>query len=364
MNRMKVNLERRSSHSYEIHIGDAILDRMALIVAKKGWGSRYVIVTDTRIDALHGQAVQAALEKCGLTVDKITVEPGEAAKEIGTVLAVTAQLTALGADRSTALIALGGGVVGDLTGFAASIYMRGIPVIQVPTTLLSQVDSSIGGKTGVDTAAGKNLLGTFYQPKAVFIDIAFLRTLPDELFKSGLAEVIKYGVIEAPDLLEEVEAAAAQGKLRDPDFLERVIGTACRIKKGIVEIDEQDRGIRRILNFGHTVGHAVEAASAYRLSHGESVAIGMVAAGLLAERLHYLPADDCRRIAAVIRAAGLPDRIPQDLDRGEILMRMKQDKKKAEGIIHFVLLKKLGVPFVNGGIPEEILKETLKGLQK
>jgi 3-dehydroquinate synthase len=364
MKRMKVNLERRTSHSYEIHIGEGILDRMALILAKKAWGSRYVIVTDTRIDALHGGAVQAAMEKCGLAVDRIVVEPGEAAKEIGTVLEVTAKLTAIGADRSTCLIALGGGVIGDLTGFAASIYMRGIAVIQVPTTLLAQVDSSIGGKTAVDTPAGKNLLGTFYQPKAVFIDIAFLKTLPDEHFKSGLAEVIKYGVIESPELLDEVEKAAATGALRDTAFLDRVIGTACRIKKGIVEIDEQDRGVRRVLNFGHTIGHAVEAASSYRHSHGESVAIGMVAAGTLAERLRYLPADDCRRIAAVVRAAGLPDRIPQDLKAQDILTRMGQDKKKSGGKVHFVLLKKLGVPFINGGVPEEVVQETLEGLRK
>jgi 3-dehydroquinate synthase len=364
MNRMKVSLDRKASHSYEIHIGEEIMDRMAMLLAKKGWGTRYVIITDTRIDVLHGEAVQTALEKCGLTVDRITLEPGEAAKEIGTVLEVAAQLTALGADRSTALIALGGGVVGDLTGFAASIYMRGIPVIQVPTTLLAQVDSSIGGKTAVDTAAGKNLLGTFHQPKAVFIDIAFLRTLPDEYFRSGLAEVIKYGVIESPDLLDEVEAAAAKEGLRDPAFLERIIGTACRIKKGIVEIDEQDRGIRRILNFGHTIGHAVEAASDYRLSHGESVAIGMVAAGTLAERLHYLPAEDCRRIAAVVRAAGLPDRIPEELEMEKILSRMTQDKKKAKGTVYYVLLKKLGIPFINGGVPEQIVRETLEGLRK
>ena len=217
--------------------------------------------------------------------------------------------------------------------------------------MLAQVDSSIGGKTAVDTAAGKNLLGTFYQPKAVFIDIAFLRTLPDEYFRSGLAEVIKYGVIEAPELLDEVEAAAATGGLRDPAFLERVIGTACRIKKGIVEIDEQDRGIRRILNFGHTVGHAVEAASDYRLSHGESVAIGMVAAGILARQLHYLPADDCQRIAAVVRAAGLPDRIPKDLKMETILSRMTQDKKKTKGHSPFCPPQETGGPLHQRGHP-------------
>jgi 3-dehydroquinate synthase len=318
MNKMKVNLDRKIGNSYEIHIGEKILDRMGLILAKSNWAQRYIIITDTHIDALHGERVETALKKTGLRVDRITVPPGEAAKEMRTVLTVVEKLIALGADRSTALIALGGGVIGDLTGFTASIFMRGIPVIQVPTTLLAQVDSSIGGKTGVDTDAGKNLLGTFHQPKEVFIDISFLQTLPEEQFRSGLAEVIKYGIIEAPDLLDTIEAAAAAGGLRESVFLEKIVTTACRIKKGIVELDERDQGLRRILNFGHTVGHAVEAASAYSLSHGEAVAIGMVAAAIFSEQLHYLPADDRRRIVSIIRAVGLPDRIPGNLDLGEI----------------------------------------------
>jgi len=363
MNRMHVSIGGKADPSYEIYIGEEILDRVGMILAKDGRAGRYVIVTDTRIDALHGERVQAALEKMDLRVDRIAVPPGEEAKGIGTVLAVTERLTALGADRQTVLIALGGGVVGDLTGFAASIYLRGIPVIQIPTTLLAQVDSSIGGKTGVDTAAGKNLLGTFKQPQGVFIDIAFLKTLPDAIFRSGLAEVIKYGIIESPEMLDDLESAVANGNLRDTAFLERIIATACRIKKDIVELDERDRGLRRILNFGHTVGHAVEAASGYALSHGESVAIGMVAAARLSERLHGLPADDAARIAALIRSVGLPDRIPTEMDPEDILARLSLDKKKEGGMIHFVMIRKLGTPFVNGGIPEEILRDALKGLK-
>jgi 3-dehydroquinate synthase len=364
MKTLKVNLDRKTNLSYEIHIGEEILDRMGMILARSGPAKRYIIVTDTLIDALHGEKVQSALEKCDLRVDRITIEPGETSKKIETVLAVAEKLIAAGADRQTALIALGGGVIGDLTGFAASIYMRGIPVIHLPTTLLAQTDSSIGGKTGVDTDAGKNLLGTFYQPKAVFIDVAFLSTLPDEEFRNGLAEVIKYGIIEAPELLDDLETAAASGILRKTAFLERIISTACRIKKGIVELDEREMGVRRILNFGHTVGHAAEAASGYALSHGQSVAIGMVAAATLAERLHYLPADDRRRIASVIRTAGLPDRIPGNLDLDDIRSRIARDKKKDGEIVHFVLLKKLGIPFINGGVPAELVKETLEGLRK
>jgi 3-dehydroquinate synthase len=362
MNKMKVNLDRKMGNSYEIHIGENILDRMGLILAKNNWAERIIIITDTDIDSFHGDRVETALRKTDLRVDRITVPPGEAAKGMRTVLSVVEKLIALGADRSTALIALGGGVIGDLTGFTASIFMRGIPVIQIPTTLLAQVDSGIGGKTGVDTDAGKNILGTFHQPKEVFIDLSFLETLPEAQFRSGLAEVIKYGVIEAPELLDVIEIAAAAGGLRESAFLERIITTACRIKKGVVELDECDRGVRRILNFGHTVGHAVEAASAYMLSHGEAVAIGMVAAAILSEQIHYLTADDRRRIVSVIRAVGLPDRIPGNLDLEEIVARIARDKKKKGETVHFVLLKKLGVPIVNGGIPEKMMKKTLEGL--
>jgi len=362
MNKLKVNLDRKTNNSYEICIGENILDRVGMILARKNWAERYIIVTDTRIDALHGERVQQALEKADLKVERITVPPGEAAKEIGTVLAIAERLTAIGADRSAALIALGGGVIGDMTGFVASIYMRGIPFIQIPTTLLAQVDSGIGGKTGVDTDAGKNLLGTFHQPKGVFIDLSFLSTLPDDQLTSGLAEVLKYGVIDSPEILADLEAAVERGGLRETPFLEKIVTAACRIKKEFVELDERDLGVRRVLNFGHTIGHAVEAASRYALSHGESVAIGMVAAATLSEQLHHLPADDRRRIATLIRALGLPDRIPANLDLEEIRSRIARDKKKKGETVHFVLLKKLGTPIVNGGIPENMLIKTLEGL--
>jgi 3-dehydroquinate synthase len=363
MKAMKVNLEGKTVRSYEIHIGTEILDRIGMIIAMHRWAQRYVLVMDETVAALHGKRVQTALEKAGLSVEKITVPPGEASKGVPTLLSLTDRLTALGADRQTALIALGGGVVGDLTGFAASIYMRGIPVIQVPTTLLAQVDSSIGGKTGIDTPAGKNLLGAFHQPKAVFIDIAFLRTLSNGELRGGLAEVIKCGVIDSPDLLDDLEETAAQDGLRDPLFLEQIITAACRIKKQLVESDERDRGVRRILNFGHTVGHAVEAASGYSLSHGESVAIGMTAAARLSERLHGLPSADASRIADLVRAVGLPGRLPAGMDPEQIRLRLGLDKKKEGGTTHYVLLKKMGMPFLNGGVPEGILRETLEEMR-
>ncbi len=364
MNRIKVHLERKVSASYDIHIGRDILDRLALILSKNNWGSRYYIVTDSVVSHLHGDRVMGVLDRVGLAVEKIEFRAGEAFKNIQTCIDVSEQLAGRGADRTSALVALGGGVVGDVTGLVASLYMRGIPYVQVPTTLLAQVDSSIGGKTGVDTPSAKNMLGTFHQPRAVFIDMDFLETLPEREFTNGLAEIVKYGIIEDPDLLEDLQSGAETLRRRDPRFLETVISRSCRIKKAIVEIDETERGLRRILNFGHTVGHALEAESSYALSHGEAVSLGMAAATILSERMGYLSAEDRAHVLSVIRRIGLPDRIPAALDTDGVLSRLKRDKKKAGESIHFVLLKKPGMPFVNGGVPIDLVRETVEAMKE
>jgi 3-dehydroquinate synthase len=205
MKKIRMNLDKRLSASYDICIGRNILDRMGLLLAKSAWGARYVIVTDTNVAALHGERVLSLLRGLNLNVDLVEFPAGESSKTMDVCVRLAERLMTLGVDRTSALIALGGGVVGDITGFVASIYMRGIPCIQVPTTLLAQVDSSIGGKTGVDLPSGKNLLGTFSQPKAIFIDLAFLDTLPEREFQNGLAEIVKYGVIEDPELLQILE---------------------------------------------------------------------------------------------------------------------------------------------------------------
>ncbi len=363
MNRIKVNLDKRLSRSYDICIGRDILDRAGLLLAKNNWAARYIIVTDANVEALHGSRVLETLRGIGLKADMIAVPAGEGSKVVETALRVIDRLMDLGVDRSSALIALGGGVIGDLTGFIASIYMRSVPCIQIPTTLLAQVDSSIGGKTGVDLPAGKNLLGTFSQPKAVFIDLSFLQTLPPREFGNGLAEIVKYGVIEDPELLDLLEKKGGNVS-GDPGLLESLIARACRIKKGIVEMDETEKGLRRILNFGHTVGHAVEAESRYALSHGEGVAIGMTAAAMISERLKYLPPEDRERIASLVRALHLPERIPAAMSAEGLLSRMRKDKKKEGDTVHFVLLKKLGMPFVNGGVPEGLVREVIEDLKR
>jgi len=364
MNRIKVNLDKRTAASYEIYIGEDILDRMGLIIARNSWASRYFIITDSNVSTPHGERVYATLRDMELKVDMIDFPAGEASKNFQTNLHIVDRMLGLGADRTSALIALGGGVVGDITGFIASIYMRGIPYIQVPTTLLAQVDSSIGGKTGIDLPEGKNILGTFYQPKGVFIDLAFLKTLTPREFGSGLAEIVKYGIIDDPELFSSLEVQAEAIRNRDMSLLEKIIGRSCRIKKGIVEIDEMEKGIRRILNFGHTIGHAIEAESGYSISHGDAVSMGMVASTMISERLKYLRSGDRERIISLIRAIGLPDRIPKTLNPGGILSRIKRDKKKKEDTIHFVLLKKIGIPFVNGGVPEGLIGEIIGALEK
>jgi 3-dehydroquinate synthase len=362
MNRIKVHLDKKTSSSYEIYIGKAIMDRVGLICNKQKWASRYICITDAHVLSLHGEQVQQTLREKGLKIDMIDFPPGEASKDIKTCLSICDQLMAMGADRQSALIALGGGVVGDITGFVASIYMRGIPYIQVPTTLLAQVDSSIGGKTGIDLPFGKNLLGTFYQPKAVFIDLAFLQTLEPQEMKNGLAEVVKYGIIDDPGLFSILETRAQTITNRDMELLQEIVARSCRIKKGVVEIDEQEKGMRRILNFGHTIGHAIETESGYSIPHGDAVSMGMVAASILSERMHYLAAGECEKIIALIKAIKLPHRIPANLSPEGIFAHMKGDKKKAGDTLNFVLLKKIGIPFVTDGVPEQLIRETIGGL--
>jgi 3-dehydroquinate synthase len=364
MNRIKVNIDKKTSTSYEIYIGENIVDRMGLIIAKNNWASRYIMITDSNVCTPHGERVQATLREMELKVDMIDFPAGEVAKNFETSLHIIDRMIDLSADRTSALIALGGGVVGDITGFIASIYMRGIPYIQVPTTLLAQVDSSIGGKTGIDLPQGKNILGTFCQPKVVFIDLAFLNTLTPREFRSGLAEIVKYGIIDDPELFNSLEVEAEDIRASNTNLLKNVITRSCQIKKGMVEIDEMDKGVRRILNFGHTIGHAIEAESGYSISHGDAVSIGMVAAALISERLRYLPSEDRKRIISLIRAFGLPDRIPKTLSSNGILSRIKRDKKKEGDTIHFVLLKKIGISFVNGSVPEPLIGEVIEALKE
>jgi len=364
MKRIKVNLDKQSSLSHEICIGHNILDRIGLVIAKGNLSHRYTVIADSTVAALYGEEVLGVLNEVHLKADLIEFPAGEASKNMETVLAVVRELIGRGVDRSSALIALGGGVTGDIAGFVASIYMRSIPCIQIPTTLMAQVDSGIGGKTGIDLPEGKNLLGTFSQPRFIFIDLRFLETLPDDEFINGLAEVVKYGVIDDAELFSLLEGKVDAIRDRNPQILQAIVERSCKIKKGIVEIDEKDVGVRRILNFGHTIGHAVEAASGYTISHGNAVSVGMIAAARISEKMKYLPSGDRSRIQDLVRTAGLADRIPETVGTDEIISKTGTDKKKEGDSVHFVLLKKIGMPFINGSVEEALIRETIEELKQ
>jgi 3-dehydroquinate synthase len=363
MRSVKVNLDKKCSSSYEIRVGKDILDRIMLIIAKNHKAGRYIVITDDCVGGLYGQKILSGLKDIGLHASLIEFPAGEVSKNINTVIHLAEKLMESGADRETCLIALGGGVVGDIVGFVASIFMRSVPYIQIPTTLVAQVDSSIGGKTGIDLPHGKNLLGTFYQPRAVFANLNFLDTLPEKEFNNGLAEIIKYGIIDDEKMFRTLETNMEAIKSKDPKLLLGLVENCCQIKKSIVEIDEKEQGLRRILNFGHTLGHALEAVSDYAITHGEGVALGMIAAARISEKLKYLDSSETKRIEALILEAGLPVKIPKDLDSDKIIARLKTDKKKKGDIIHFVLLKKIGMPFIDGDIDPKIIAAVIEEMK-
>lgn len=360
---LKVNLDKKTSTSYDIRIGKGILDRIILLIAKNFKAAGYVVLTDSNVNRLYGQVWLAGFADAGLKASLMEIPAGESSKNISTVMDIAGKLLATGADRGTVLIALGGGVVGDLTGFIASVYMRSVPYIQIPTTLVGQVDSSIGGKTAVDLPQGKNLLGTFYQPRAVFADLNFLDTLPENEFHNGLAEIIKYGIIEDVKMFKFLEMNMDDVKKRDAGSLLKIIENCCRIKKAIVEMDEREQGLRRILNFGHTLGHALEGASGYALSHGEGVALGMIAAAKLSAKMRYLPEDELMRVENILVQAGLPAKIPASCAANAVIARLKMDKKKKDNVIQFVLIKKIGMPFVSGSVSEKLIGDVLEEMK-
>ncbi|MCX5891133.1 MAG: 3-dehydroquinate synthase, partial [Deltaproteobacteria bacterium] len=319
---------------------------------------RLFLISDRRVARLHGAEVRQVLEAAGFEPVLLTMPPGERAKSWPVVQRLARGLLSQGAHRGSLLIALGGGVVGDLTGFLASIFMRGLPFIQVPTTLLAMVDASIGGKTAINLKEGKNLLGTFHQPRLVASDPGFLQTLPRAEFLNGLAEVLKAAFIRDPDLLGRLAAGPAR-LLRDPEDLTEVIYRAAAIKAEVVAQDEQEAGLRRILNFGHTLGHGLEQASSFKLSHGRAVAWGMLAAFSLSEKLAGLPAAESRRGRQLIRDLGFTRRSLPPLDPKAVLAALSRDKKRQENGVVFVLLRRLGEAVVREDVPMPMVGEAL-----
>jgi len=363
MDCIEVSLRNIIDDSYRIIIGKGIIQQLSEEIKSLGLFDSHVVITDTNVNHLYGQLVLNKLESLDAGLHLLEIPSGESSKSLDTVVKLAKQLISLHVDRKSIIIAFGGGVVGDLAGFVASIYMRGIPYIQVPTTLLSQVDSSVGGKTGINLEEGKNLLGSFYQPEAVIIDLMFLKTLSERDFKNGLAEIIKYGIISDRNLFSLLEKEYKSIKNRDLELIKFLVRRSCEIKADIVNRDEKELGLRRILNFGHTLGHALESVSEYKFSHGEAISIGMVAAARISSKLMFLDIESCRRIEEVIKRYGLPHSVPEDLDTEKIFTLIKSDKKSLKGKPNFVLVKGIGNPFVTGEVPREIIEETINEMR-
>jgi 3-dehydroquinate synthase len=312
-----------------------------------------VLVTDETVGKLYAEVFIANLQKKDLTIDEIRFLPGEKQKSLETASKIWEFFTQSGVERKSLIIALGGGVVGDLAGFAAATYLRGVPWLNLPTSLLAMVDSSLGGKTGINLAAGKNLVGSFYAPEAVLADLDTLGTLPDVEMNNGLAEVVKHGVIADPTLFEICE----QGELISGKRLNEMVRRAMAVKIKIIQLDPYEGGIRESLNFGHTVGHAVEMASNFAIRHGEAISIGMVAETRISEELGLSNAGLAQRLSRTLSRIGLPVEIPPSLDRAMLLDTMQFDKKRLSGVLRFSLPISIGQ--VKNGIeidPEDIQK--------
>jgi 3-dehydroquinate synthase len=346
--------------AYPIHIDAGLLDRAELVTEHLPQ-RRVAIVTNETVAPLYLGRLSAALQGAGVEVLPVVLRDGESFKTWETLNLIFDALLAARCERKTTLVALGGGVIGDLTGFAAATYLRGVPFIQVPTTLLSQVDSSVGGKTGINHPLGKNMIGAFYQPRLVLADLASLDTLPDRELSAGLAEVIKYGVLGDAPFFEWLEASMPALLARDRDALAHAVHRCCRNKAEIVAEDERESGRRALLNLGHTFGHAIEAALGFGVwLHGEAVAAGMVLAARASLLLGHLGEADVRRIESIVAAARLPV-VPPELPVATWLELMGHDKKVEAGRLRFVLLRALGDAYLDDAVPLPVLDKVLGG---
>lgn len=349
--------------AYAIRIGGRLLDRLGTECRRLGLGTRCAVVTDTQVGAYYADVAVASLRGAGLDACVVTVPAGERSKCLRQVEAVHDQLAAHRLERQSFVVALGGGVVGDLAGFVAASYLRGVALVQVPTSLLAQVDSSVGGKVGVNLAAGKNLVGAFHQPRLVLCDLDTLATLPEREYRSGLAEVIKYGVIADARLFRRLERVLPKLLERDAATLAAIVARCCQIKAEVVCQDETEGGRRAILNFGHTVGHALEAISKYgRYLHGEAIAIGQVVAARLSSEQLGFPPRDADRLRALFVAAGLPVEVRLNASqRKQLFAAMRLDKKVRGGELKFVLAEALGQVRWGQRVPDESIRRLLEG---
>lgn len=338
---VRVSLAERS---YDIQIGEGLLEHVIEFVAERGGARHVAVITDANVDELYGDPLADRFVDAGVESHVLVVEAGEMSKTTDVVGDLWQTMLDEGCDRQTVVVAVGGGVVGDIAGFVAATFARGLRFFQVPTTLLAQVDSSVGGKTGVNLEGAKNMVGAFWQPDGVLIDTAVLKTLPEREYRAGLAEVVKYGVILDADLFASLEANVDAINARDPAVLRDIIRRSCRLKADVVEADEREEtGLRAKLNYGHTFGHALEAATGYsELLHGEAVAIGIVCASRLAQAMGRVDAAATRRQVELLKSFGLPTAVPAGVDLGELSALMWRDKKVRDGEVRFVLPTRIG----------------------
>ncbi|MBD2484047.1 3-dehydroquinate synthase [Planktothrix sp. FACHB-1365] len=357
---IQVNL---GSLSYNIAIGAGHLDRLGELITPLKLGKKILLVSNPEIFNYYGERTRISLEQAGFDVAICTLPAGEEYKTPETLQMIYDAALKHRLERSSTMVALGGGIIGDMTGFAAATWLRGINVVQVPTSLLAMVDASIGGKTGVNHPQGKNLIGAFHQPKLVLIDPDVLQTLPEREFRAGMAEVIKYGVIWDEELFVKLEQSQGLDNIQslDSGLLQEILTRSCQSKADVVSQDEKESGLRAILNYGHTIGHAVESLTGYTVViHGEAVGIGMVAASQIAVKLGLWGEDSDRRQFALIEKAGLPTQLPPGLNLDDILDSLQTDKKVKAGKVRFVLPTRIGEAIVTDQVTSDIIRQVLE----
>ncbi len=361
METVKVNLGQRS---YPVYIGED-LARVGEITLDFHLGKKILLVSDDQVYEFYGEKVRTSLEQAGFCVSLAKVPPGEIYKSLSQAMKLYEKCVESKLDRDSTIIGMGGGVIGDLAGFVASTYLRGLNFVLLPTTLLAQVDSSVGGKVGVDLPQGKNLVGSFYQPRFVYADLKVLKTLSRQQVKEGLAEIVKYGLIKDAQFFGWVEKNLERIKALDLEVIDFAVRRSVEIKAKVVETDERElKGRREILNFGHTIGHAIEASSGYRsYTHGEAVALGMIGAARIAEKMGYFPSHLVERLKSLLEAIGLPTWIER-VDEEKIGDALQLDKKVREDKLRFVLPKSIGEVFLTAEVSPNLIRKTLQDLTK
>ncbi len=360
MQQIPVRLGAGRDRSYTITITDAVLEQLPRLLQQMMPGSQPFVITDATVRRIYGKRLLAAFERAGQLVPVIEVPAGEDSKNAELVFAIQTELLNRGVHRDSVIVAFGGGVIGDLAGFVAATILRGIAFVQVPTTLLAQVDSSVGGKVGIDHPIGKNLIGAFHQPRAVLIDVALLRTLPDREFRSGLAEAVKIAAALDAEFFRFIARNARHIKRTNTSLLERIVARSIGLKAAVVMDDEYEHGIRKALNLGHTIGHAIEASSGYRVLHGEAVSIGMAAESDIAVGLGLMQERDRNSMIRALRALKLKTELPSIRHREQFFRALQADKKTVGGKVRFVLPSAIGACALGVEVPSDVIERVIE----